>query len=165
MREGVDREKIKIILLGGLTVIFLLVGYFRFVPNKTVSPKGSERSGPFLPQVQVPDIGAIIGRKVDKLPPPAAEPHRIDIRDIFKPYASPPVEVATPRAKAAEKPAPVMKLKGIIYGHGESMAIINDQFVCKGDRVGEFRVLSIGKNSVRLGSGSRQIVLKMVENE
>ena len=75
------------------------------------------------------------------------------------------IEPERQATKVEQQPIPTMKLRGIIFGGRKHLAIINDQFGGKGDRVGDFRVMRIGKNEVLLASGYHKIKLELVKNE
>ena len=118
---------------------------------------------------RIPEIDVKAAPKIRYSELLASKPPAAEIRDIFKPFEAAPSEKEPEPVKeappAAEKPAPVLRLKGVIVGGKKPLAIINDQFVGRGDRIGDFRVVSIGSNIVRLDSGEQKIVLEMVTHE
>ena len=70
-----------------------------------------------------------------------------------------------PTEQKSLKPALSLKLRGTIVGGGEPIAIINDQFMRKGDRIDGFNVVKIGKKEVLLRSANDELKLKLIDNE
>ena len=158
-------QKLKTYLLIGAAIVFVAVGYFRFFYKKAPGKPGPKVSLASLVQLQVPDVTIQTRKTATIVKIPANEPIVAGIRDIFKSFEEAPVEKEIPKEQVTEKPAPVLKLRGVIVGGRNPLAIINDRFVGKGDMIDGFRVVSIDKHNVRLNSGHQQLVLKMVEDE
>ena len=56
-------------------------------------------------------------------------------------------------------------LKGIIYSETASIAIINDEVVRKGDKIGEYFVSEIEEKRVILRKNDEEFILKLEEEE
>ncbi len=56
-----------------------------------------------------------------------------------------------------------LKLDGIIYSKGESLAIINGEVLKKGGKIGEYNILSISEKEVVLDKEGKQFTLKLEE--
>lgn len=69
---------------------------------------------------------------------------------------------ATSGAEAPPKPA-LLKLQGIVYNPTRPSATISGRTVFVGDRVGEFRVIAIGKDSATLVGGGKTNQLDLLE--
>jgi hypothetical protein len=54
-----------------------------------------------------------------------------------------------------------LTLRGVVAGGDKPVALINDQFVRTGDRIGKHSVLRIGEKDVLLGSGIQTYRLKI----
>lgn len=83
-------------------------------------------------------------------PPPIPQPPVVVPQQAVTPA---PTSVATPPAPPVPKPQPVewpkINLQGIFYGEDPS-AMINDRVVGVGEEIGEVKVLSIERRSVKL---------------
>ena len=56
-----------------------------------------------------------------------------------------------------------LKLHGIIYSEGKSLAVINGEVLRKGDKIGEYTILSISEEEVVLEKEGEQFTLKLEE--
>ena len=56
-----------------------------------------------------------------------------------------------------------MALKGIIYSEGKPLAIINEEVLKEGDKIGEYTVLKINKKSVTRKKNNEAFILKLEE--
>jgi len=159
-------EKLKTFILIGVAVVFAVVGYFRFIYKKSAANAVKNPTIASIVRLEIPKIEIKIPEKIRTPELPASEPLAIDIRDIFKPFGQAPVKKQG--SKKDHVPAnsiSAMTLEGTILGSGKPIAIIDDQFFGVGDRIGDYRVIRIGKNKVLLNSGSRRIELEMVKDE
>jgi hypothetical protein len=75
--------------------------------------------------------------------------------------SAPTNAVATPEPPP-EKPAP-LKLQGIIYSPNRASAVINGKTVFVGDRIRDFRVVAITRDSATLAGASEKQVLRLDE--
>lgn len=73
-----------------------------------------------------------------------------------KPVAAQVVSHAIATVEPPKPPPVTYKLQGIIYEPGRCSAVINGKTVCKGERVEDSRVLSIGKDTVVLVNAAGQ---------
>jgi hypothetical protein len=89
-------------------------------------------------------------------------------RDIFRPTKTPPVEKRKPESTDSDerKSTADFQLKGTITGGSESLAIVNDRFLRRGDVIQDYTVARIDEDNVVLKSGEHEIhleVLKVVD--
>ena len=155
-------EKIKLYVVIGLAFVAAIVAYFRFVHKgdqtgtDIVSPRPEEK------RFKVSQIEKTKpkGVKVPRLS--AADAPSTPLRDIFSPVQL-PIE-SEPMISAEQTPGPstVLKLKGTIISGKIPMAIINDSFVRMGERIGEYQIVRIDPNEVRLTSGSQEKILQVL---
>lgn len=168
------REKIKLMIIIGLSVVFVAIAYFRFMPRKGSSAVAAPAALVADPQVAIPRV-EIKNRPID--PGPRSSDvvmRRFVKRDIFAPLNIPlpeKVEKNPSEQKPAKKPPPEPTsrpsfiLGGTIVGGDKPIAIINNHFVHTGDSISGFKVVRIGKFEVQLASKNKTIRLEMIENE
>lgn len=154
------RERTKLYLVIGLAVVFVSVGYFRFLHGKITFFKQPER-GVTIPAVtEVPAVDLKGLQPAGEPQKKASEGPRTGLRDIFSPARktaadnTPATDVAVPL-----KTLPTLQLTGTIIGGKRPLAVINGQFLRKGDMISGFVVDSIGKNQVTLSGGGRKVLL------
>jgi len=157
-------ERVKIYLIIALSIVLIVVVYFRFFHKKTTHAAVPERyktqvARLVVPQVQLPNV------QTAKQPEGAVpESNRVMTRDIFKPLKAPPPKKDIQQAKQKpSKPTVCLKLKGTIVGGEKPIAVINDQFVHTGDWIAEYQVVRIAKDEVFLSSDAHQIILKVLK--
>ena len=158
-----ERIKMFILILG--SVVFVLVGYFQFIHKKPAAVKARKPSSAPRRQLVVPEVNIEISKNAQKVDPATGESLPGLIRDIFSPYELSSAETRSAGRQQEAVPLSAMELKGTIVGGGKPLAIINDQFVGKGDWIGEYQVIRIGNNAVWLDSGHHQIELEMIKDE
>ena len=156
-------DRIKIYIIIGLAVVLVISGYFRLIHAKTKRSVTTPAPQPSLARINIPKILT----KLQQVKP--SEPDRLDvlpslIRDIF----AEPVRPAQPAPEENQmekipEPPPPMTLKGTIVGGKRPIAIINDRFVRMGDRIGDYQVVEIDKDTVKLSSGNNEIVLEVLK--
>ena len=84
--------------------------------------------------------------------------HADELQDPTRPsYLSP--AAATPGDAGT---APSLMLTAILLSPTQRSAMINDRTVKTGDRIGDARVVSIGRNGVRLQRGTEQFTLHLL---
>ena len=155
-------EKLKLYVVIGLLLVAGIVAYFRFI-HKTKAPDSASTKLP--PQEVKFDVSQIQKTNPTRFQParlPVNEPFRKDIRDIFMPLQMPTEPELLIQAEQTPEPTDVLKLKGIIIGGNEPMAIINDKFVRKGEKIAGYQVVSIDLNEVVLMSGRHEKVLQVL---
>jgi len=157
-------ERVKIYLIVALSIVLLVVVYFRFFHKKTthaaVPVRYKASIAPLaVPQVQLPSSQKDEGSEKEGRAQARALP-----RDIFEPAKAPPPK-KEPQLHAQKPTRPTMSLtlKGTITGGENPIAVINDKFVYAGDRIGDYEVITIGKDEVVLSSGAHNMVLKVLK--
>lgn len=146
-------ERVKICLIIGLSIVLIVVVYSRFFHKKTTHAAVPMRYKARcvrlpIPQVQVPDLQG--GKQSEQA---VRGIGRLIPRDIFEPLkTSPPTKEAQRRPQKPSRPTMSLNLKGTIVGGDKAIAVINDQFVHTGDRIGDYEVVTIGKDQVVLTS-------------
>lgn len=164
---GKRLEQIKLYLVIGLALVFVIVAYFRFSGAK--SNNGKDIGSPVLPPAEQVKMATpkseTKGSKIFNYHEPAVD-KRIQtvIRDVFSPLAKPREENQN-SDEASRDPGESLTLAGTIVGGKKPIAIINDQFVRTGDWIGEFRVVRIGKKDVLLDSGDHKVVLEVMKDD
>jgi len=157
-----ERVKMYILILGA--VVFVVVGYFRFIHKKPSAVKARTSSNTPLSQLQVPEVDVEIKQTILRTQPAAQVFSPASIRDIFAPVKSTLTEKRRTEQQSAI-PLSDLELQGTIVGSGKPLAIINDQFVGRGDWIGEYQVIRIGNKAVLLNSGHHQIELEIIKDE
>jgi hypothetical protein len=168
------REKIKLMIVIGLSVVFAAIAYFRFRPPKASSAVAAPTASVSDSQVAIPRV-EIKHHQIDPAPTTSdLTMQQFVKRDIFTPIHIPlPEKVKKKRVKQqpSRKPPPEptsrpsFKLGGTIVGGDNPIAIINNRFVRAGDSISGFKVIRIGKFGVQLASKNKSIRLEMIENE
>ncbi len=158
-----ERIKIYVLILG--SVVFVIVGYFRFMHKKPSAISARTLSNTPLSQLQVPAIDVKIRQTIRRAEQIAEVSLPVFIRDIFSPVKSILAEKSPAELEQSAIPLSAMELQGTIVGGGKPLAVINDQFVGPGDWIGEYQVIRIGNTAVLLDSGHHQIELEMVKDE
>lgn len=158
-------ERLKFVVLVVGFIAFVAVGYFRFFYKKP--PKAAAKVSPAisLEQLQVPRVDIEMPSKTQTPDTPGIEALSGFMRDIFSPFTSTTSSTGPSGQQPSGGSSSTLVLMGTITGGGKPMAIINDQFVARGDQIGKYRVIRIKKNEVLLDSGGRQIKLEIVDNE
>ncbi len=159
-------ERNKIIIVIALSVLFIVVGYFRFFHGRVGLTKVSapDTASPLTISIPVPDT-----KNVLMAPQPAGqlpEPPRARPGNLFAPPRG-PASVNGPRLPTAlepPKPLPSLKLTGTILAGRGSIAIINGRFLKGGDRIEGFKIVSISRSQVSLADEERSILLDVREN-
>jgi hypothetical protein len=169
--EEKKSKQIKIYVVIGLSLILLIVAYFRFLHQRKESVGGHEspntpvpQATP-IPQFDLAHVRMEIQQKSTRDDFDRNETLPTFIRDIFSPMK--PLRKAEPSPTEQQGPrhVPSFKLKGTIVGGGKAIAIIDDRFVRTGDSIGNYTVVRIAKNRVTLSSDDQQIVLEVLEDK
>jgi hypothetical protein len=157
-------ERVKICLIVILSMVLIVVVYFRFFHKKTTHAAVPARykaqvARLVVPQVQLPNVQT--AKKPEGAVP---ESNRAVTRDIFKPLKAPPPQKDVQQLEQKpSKPTVSLKLKGTILGGEQPIAVINDQFVHTGDWIAEYQVVRIAKDEVVLSSDAHQMVLQVLK--
>ena len=155
----VNADQFKVYLVYALAAILCISVYIRFVHSRLWSTGSSSAplvsmSIPLTPpnRVEEPQMAPLF-----EDPPPFVT------RDIFAPLRT----LTAPKSKS-EKPqeqAPTFRLRGTIVGGQRPLAIIDDQFVRVGDRIGDYNVVRIRKKDVLLMSDRTKLHLEIRKGE
>jgi len=162
-------EKIKLMIVIGLSIIFVTMAYFRFWHKKSAAAPDNIVAVSSQPEQAVPQI--TIDKQADKQNSDGSPEVTLPTvkRDIFRPVNRPTVITNRPKkikpVKPEPTPVPNFKLGGTVVSDGESIAIINDRFLRTGDTIATFKVVRIENDKVQLASGLKTIELKMINNE
>lgn len=157
-------ERVKIYFIIALSIVLIVVVYFRFIHKKTTHAAVPARYKARVARLVVPQV-QLPRSQTAKGPHMTAPESKITIaRDIFKPLKTPPPkkDIQQPKRQPS-KPTVALKLKGTIVGGEQPIAVINDQFVHTGDWIAEYQVVRIAKNEVFLSSDAHQMVLKVLK--
>jgi hypothetical protein len=159
-----NQEQIKIMLIVILSIVFVLVAYFRFFQNKSiratavnVKPPAASLAAPHIH----PGPGAEKPKEASGEGFPVA---RTVTRNIFEPAKAAVGKdgAKAPSLEKAEGSAPPpLKLSGTIADDRSAIAIINKKFLRKGDWIEGYQVARIGDNEVLLIGDGRKIVLNV----
>ena len=163
-------EKVKQYLVIALAVIAALVAYFSFFRSGKDTPvKAAARPRPEakvdLKKIEIPRLQ---GPKTIRIPSDALL--NFKIRDIFAAAALPPEPEVEKKQKPAEKKntgqkaAPTIRLdlQGTIIGGNNPLAIINNQFLGVGEKIGDYQIVAIAPNTVHLKAGRHQKVIRVL---
>ena len=155
-------DKVKLYVVIGLSFVAACVAYFRFIHKGNETGTDILSPGPEETKFDVSQIEKTKprGTKVPRLT--VADSASTYIRDIFVPLQLPTDSEALVRAEQTPAPSGVLKLKGTIMGGKKPIAIINDRFLGKGERIGEYQIVRIDQNEVLLRSGSHDKALEVV---
>jgi len=164
------RAKIEFSIVIGLALVLVIMAYFRFWHKKHI-PAPERPSAAASSQAEPAAAETARHRQSDE--PAYERPMDIALpsiaRDIFRPRKIPSAAAGRPTKNKPARPKPVpvpdFKLGGTIVSGGESIAIINDRFLRKGDTIASFKVVRIEKDKVQLVSGTKNIELKMISIE
>ena len=161
-------EQIKLYMVIGLAVVFVILAYFHFTGAK--SNNGEVVSPSVLPPSE--QVKFAIPKTETKGPQICSYREsavhgsiQTAIRNIFSPLADPEKAENQGREEQSRNPGESLTLGGTIVGGKSPIAIINDQFVRTGDWIGDFRVVRIGKKDVLLDSGGRKMALEIMKND
>jgi hypothetical protein len=173
-----SRERTKIYIVIGLSVLFVAVGYLRFFHGKIASPSGTAREAGTPGQIEVPALALKGIPLAPKAPEGVPEPLRTTLRNIFPPGKEPSAGTEPPAATGKEpsagtgppavpveppKPLPSLKLTGTITGGKSPLAFINGRSLRLGEKIEGFQVISITRNQVSLEGEGRRMILNVLE--
>ena len=162
---GKNTERIKIYIVLGLSLVFVILGYFRLFHKKTDAEAKSATHVESESEFNLSGIESKIKNRLQVSEESSIESFEPAARDIFTSLKS-AGNVETPKMRNEKlKPLPLLELKGTIVGGNRSIAIVNDKYLRIGDLIHGFEVVWIGKKEALLESGRRQMVLEMLKNE
>ena len=158
-------KQIKIYIVIALAIIFVINGYFRLI-HARIKQRGSPTSPkPSLASIDIPKIQTKLQKTVKQTDSDRLIVLHSVIRDIFKEPVMPAPEKPEPTEEIEKtpEPPPPMTLKGTIVGGKRPIAIINGRFLRTGDMMGDYQVVEITKDIVKLSSGNNEIVLEVLK--
>jgi hypothetical protein len=167
--KGKAGDRIKIYLVVGLAMVLAAMVY-RHLKAK---PSGNAPLSP--PSVtkglaEVADLAPLDMRNLQKTQLARAkvkEPRRDFLRDVFAPMR--PLKKAEQRIMPKGEPrvqkATSLKLKGVIVGGSNSVAIINGKLLRVGERIDGYEVVRIEEKMVFLRSGNSTFKLELAKND
>lgn len=160
--------RIKIYLVVGLGLVLAALAY-RYVKTKAARP-GNLVSTPATASLS--DIPELSLFRQESLPTTrlaksnVREPRRDSIRDVFAPLRSlPRGKSQPPTGRRTQRRTTSLKLRGVIVGGNNSIAIINDKFVRIGEQIDGYKVVRIAAKEVLLKSGNKTIRLRLASND
>jgi hypothetical protein len=167
--KGKPTDRIKIYLVVGLAMVLaaLVYRHLKAKPsgNAPLSPPIVTSGLAELVDLAPLDMGSLPKTQVARAK--VKEPRRDFLRDVFAPMLT--LEKAeqriTPKGEPRVQKAPGLKLKGVIVGGGNSVAIINGKLLRLGERIDGYQVIRIEEKEVFLRSGNSTFKLEMAKND
>jgi hypothetical protein len=163
-----NRERTKIYIVIGLSVLFVAIGYFRFFHGKIVSPGGAAREAGVPVRIEVPVVALKSIPPVPKALEEVPEPPRTMLRNIFAPGKEPSAGTEPSLVPVQPpKPIPSLTLTGTIVGGKIPLAFINGRTLRLGEKIEGLQIITITREQVTLtGEGQKVLlnVLKGMEN-
>lgn len=167
--KGNAGDRIRIYLVVGLALVLaaLVYRHFKAKPSRTaaLSPVGNT-SG----IAGIADLPPLIPEGLQKAQHRSAkvkELRRDSLRDIFAPMR--PLKKTAHRIIMKGQPrvskAPSLKLKGVILGGGNPVAIINGKLLRLGESIDGYQVVRIEAKEVFLKSGNSTFRLELAKND
>lgn len=153
-------ERTKLLIVVGLAVVFVAMGYFRFLHGNIAFFKKTEGAAAVSGLIQVPAVDIKGVQPVAEPQKKAPERPRAKLRDIFAPVKPPAAETAPVAVAAAPlPPLPPLQLAGTIVGGKRPLAVINGRFLRNGELIAGLEVVSITKDQVTLSEKGRTVLL------
>jgi hypothetical protein len=155
-------EKHKLYVLIIMVFIAVVIGYFRFLHPSAATGKQTPASEPT--GVQADDLSAVPGptQVQSRRPAQRSVPQLQISRNIFEPAGPLPVSAMPPTAPSVPAAEVDITLSGTIIGDHSSIAIINNQFMRRGQKLGKCQIMRITADRVYLACGDEQRVLDIV---
>ena len=160
--------RIKIYLVVGLGLVLAALAY-RYVKTKAASRGNLAPTPATASLADIPDLSLLHQESLPTTRLPTdnvKESRRESIRDVFAPLRSLPRGRSGPiMGRGNQRSTTSLKLRGVIVGGNNSIAIINDKFVRIGERIDGYKVVKIEENEVLLKSGNKTLKLELSSNE
>ena len=163
-----NTERIKLYVVIGLSLVFGMVGYFRFFYKKAEADVQSSEQIEVPSKIDLSSVQPIIQGRKQSSKALSTETFQPIARDIFASLTTPKradVSKMQSMNKEKQKPHPRLRLKGTIVGGERPIAIVNDRFLRTGDEIAGFKVVWIGTNAIRMEAGDRKLALEMLKGE
>jgi hypothetical protein len=167
--KGKPGDRIKIYLVVGLALVLaaLVYRHLKAKPsgNAPLSSPSVARGLAELVDLSPLNMGSL--PKTQAARAKVKEPRRDFLRDVFAPRRSlkKAEQSITPKGDPGVQKAPGLKLKGVIVGGGNSVAIINGKLLRLGERIDGYQVVRIEEKKVFLRSGNSTFKLEMAKND
>ena len=167
-RPDKSAGRIKIYLIVGLALVLAALVYrylhARAARMRSIAPPPATAA---LSEIPTPtDLYPTRQQKTQVEGSNIRELRRLFVRDIFAPAKSlSRAQRPTKRGRSAQRQGTSLKLKGVIVGGNNSIAIINDKFVRTGERINGYKVVRIAEKEVWLKSGNRTVKLRLASND
>jgi len=156
-------ERVKIYLIIALSIVLIVVVYFRFFHKKTTHAAVPARYKASIARLAVPQVDLPFSQKGQGPKTEGRAQALVLPRDIFEPAKAPPQRETQPQPQEPARPTMALTLKGTITGGENPIAVINDKFVYAGDRIGDYEVTTVGNDEVVLTSETHCMVLKVLK--
>ena len=161
-------DRIKIYLVVGLGLVLAALAY-RYVKTKAASTGNLAPTSATATFADIPDLSLLNKESLQTSRLAKAnvrEPRRDSVRDVFAPLRSLPRGKSGPiKGRGTAQRTTSLKLRGVIVGGNNSIAIINDKFVRIGERIDGYKVVRIEEKEVFLRSGNKTLKLELASNE
>lgn len=162
-------DRIRIYLVVGLALVLAALVYRHF----KAKPSGNAALPPLSVTKGVAEVADLPPlhtgslQKTEQASSKAKELRRDSLRDIFAPMR--PMKKAERGIVMKGQPrahkAPSLKLKGVIFSGGNSVAIINDKLLRLGESIDGYQVVRIEEKEVFLRSGNSTFKLELAKND
>jgi hypothetical protein len=155
-------ERTKVYIIIGLGIVFCMVGYYRFLYQR--SPGEVPAAAPSPPVAAALAAGDMRPRETGGDGPTDQEVAEDVVRDIFEPPM--PFKTGDVKSEGADNATGAMTplvLNGIILSEGNTLAVINGQFQRVGDQVGGYKIVRIGVGGVLLRGENRETALRIID--
>jgi len=165
---GKNTERIKLYVVIGLSLVFGMVGYFRFFYKKAEADVKSSEQVEVPSKIDLSSVQPIIQGRKQLSKELSTESFQPIARDIFTPLTTPKrANAYKMQSMNTEKqqPLPPLRLKGTIVGGEGPIAIVNDTFLRTGDEIAGFKVVWIGTKTIVMEAGERKLALEMLKVE
>jgi len=157
-------DRIKIYLMVGLGLVLAALAY-RYVKTKAARTGNLAPTPATATFADIPDLSLLNRESLQTTRLTKAnvrESRRDSVRDVFAPLRSLPRGKSGPKKRRSTQGRTTsLKLKGVIVGGNNSIAIINDKFVRIGERIDGYKVVRIEEKQVFLRSGNKTLKLEL----
>lgn len=159
-------DRIKIYLVVGLGLVLAALAY-RYVKTKAAQTGNLAPTAATATFADIPDLSLLNKESLQTSRLAKAnvrESRRDSVRDVFAPLRSLPRGKSGPvKGRGTSRKTTSLKLRGVIVGGNNSIAIINDKFVRIGERIDGYKVVRIEEKEVFLRSGNKTLKLELAK--
>jgi hypothetical protein len=157
-----NADQFKVYLVYALAAILCISVYIRFVHSRLWKHETKEALRAPMITLSIP-LSQPNQAEEPQTAAHSEDPPPYVTRDIFAPLRVRTAEKST--SEEPEKEPPTFRLRGTIVGGERPLAIIDDQFVRVGDRIGDYSVVRIRKKDVLLMSESTKLHLEIQKRD